>query len=204
MESGGASGWPGTDWIASILLAESGPEVYDQWVNHEIPWTDPSVKSAFEKFGLIGLTEGYVPGGADFILSTNFVPASYLPFESPPKARMYHLGSFTAGFISEQFPDLVAEEDYDFFPFPPVNPANLLRIYHESIFVYELIDLIGRPGGNIFRGEQVVGNFLVDPALNDGKNGYGILALIFHHCPPGPGGYALDLWRMVIKCTESL
>ncbi len=123
MESGGASGWPGTDWIASILLAESGPDVYDQWVNHEIPWTDPVVKSAFEKYGQIGLTEGYVPGGADFILSTNFVPASYLPFESPPKAGMYHLGSFTAGFISEQFPDLVAGQDYDFFPFPPVDAA---------------------------------------------------------------------------------
>jgi len=122
VESGGTSGWPGTDWIGQILLSESGPEVYDQWVDHEIPWTDSRVKSAWEKFGQIALTPGYVSGGADSVLSTNFAPASYLPFESPPKAAMYFLASFTQGFIEEQFPDLVIEEDYSFFPFPSMNP----------------------------------------------------------------------------------
>ncbi len=121
VESGGASGWPGTDWIGQIVLSQSGPEVYDQWVNHEIPWTDARIKSAWERFGQIALTEGYVPGGSSFILSTNFVPASYLPFESPPKAGMYFLGSFSQGFIEEQFPDLVIQEDYSFFPFPPID-----------------------------------------------------------------------------------
>ena len=121
VESGGTSGWPGTDWIGQILLSESGPEVYDQWVDHEIPWTDSRVKSAWEKFGQIALTPGYVSGGADSVLSTNFVSASYLPFESPPKAAMYFLGSFTQGFIEEQFPDMVIEEDYSFFPFPTIN-----------------------------------------------------------------------------------
>jgi len=63
-----------------------------------------------------------VDGGADFILSTNFTSASYLPFESPPRAAMYFLGSFVQGFIEEQCPDLICEEDYSFFPFPPVDP----------------------------------------------------------------------------------
>lgn len=123
VESGGASGWPGTDWIGQIVLSESGPEVYDQWVNHEIPWTDARIKSAWEKFGQIALTEGYVPGKADFILSANFVPASYLPYETPPKAAMYFLGSFAQAFIEEQFPELAIEEDYSFFPFPTIDPA---------------------------------------------------------------------------------
>ena len=121
VESGGASGWPGTDWLGSIVLAESGGAVYDQWINHEIPWTDTAIKSAFERFGQIAHTQGYVPGGADFVLATNFVPGSYLPFESPPKAFMYHLGSFTSGFIKEQFPGLTVGEDYDFFAFPPIS-----------------------------------------------------------------------------------
>lgn len=123
IESGGATGWPATDWIAEILLGESGPEVYDQWVAHEIPWTDPAIKSAFEKFGLMALTEGFVPGGADAILATGFEDASYLPFQDPPQAHMYFLGSFTQGFIASQFPDLVPEEDYDFFKFPYIDPA---------------------------------------------------------------------------------
>jgi alpha-glucoside transport system substrate-binding protein len=141
VESGGTSGWPGTDWIGQILLSESGSDVYDQWVNHEITWTDSRVKSAWEKFGQIALTPGYVAGGVDYVLSSNFVPASYLPFESPPQAAMYFLGSFTQGFIEVQFPDLISEEDYSFFPFPAVNPqyenavtggGNLLVMFNDT------------------------------------------------------------------------
>lgn len=117
VESGGASGWPGTDWIQEIYLTESGPDMYDQWVNHEIPWTDPSIKSAWEKFGEIALGEGNVTGGAQSIVSTNFEDASYMPFEDPPRAHMYFLGAFTQGFIEGQFPDLEAGADYDFFKF---------------------------------------------------------------------------------------
>jgi alpha-glucoside transport system substrate-binding protein len=122
VESGQASGWPGTDWISQIVLREYGGEVYDQWTSHEIPWTDPKIKEAWQRWGTIALTPGYVPGGATAILATNFTDASYLPFEDPPQAAMYYLGSFTQGFIEEQFPALVAEEDYSFFPFPVINP----------------------------------------------------------------------------------
>lgn len=121
VESGEASGWPATDWIGEILLHESGGAVYDQWVNHEIPWTNSKIKSAWEKFGQIVLTPDYVPGGAIAALATNFVDGSYLPYEDPSKAAMYYLGAFTQGFIAEQFPDLVAGEDYAFFPFPTIS-----------------------------------------------------------------------------------
>jgi len=121
LESGGASGWPATDWIQEIYLTESGPDMYDQWVNHEIPWTDPSVKSAWERFGEVAFTEGYVPGGVDAMLATPFADASFLPFEDPPQAGMFFLGSFTQGFIAEQFPDQVAGTDYDFFKFVEIN-----------------------------------------------------------------------------------
>ncbi|MFQ3583839.1 MAG: ABC transporter substrate-binding protein, partial [Cyanobacteriota bacterium] len=53
IESSGATGWVGTDWIEDILLRTSGPEVYDQWVRNEIPFNDPRVKEAFEKMGEI-------------------------------------------------------------------------------------------------------------------------------------------------------
>src|SRR5204862_5346606 len=31
LESGAASGWPGTDWIEDIVLRQAGPDKYDQW-----------------------------------------------------------------------------------------------------------------------------------------------------------------------------
>jgi alpha-glucoside transport system substrate-binding protein len=120
MESGASGGWPASDWIAEIVLNSHGPEFYDQWVAHEVPWTDPRIKEAFERFGQVAHTEGYVAGGVPAILSTNFMDGAYLPFMDPPRSMMYYLGSFTQGFIEDQFPDLVPVEDYDFFSFPVI------------------------------------------------------------------------------------
>ncbi|MBC8279698.1 MAG: carbohydrate ABC transporter substrate-binding protein, partial [Chloroflexi bacterium] len=69
VESGGASGWPGTDWIGQIVLSESGPGVYDQGLSGEVLWTDPAIKAAWAKFGDGGLTDGDVPGGSDDALA---------------------------------------------------------------------------------------------------------------------------------------
>ena len=43
IESGDATGWPATDWIEDVMLRTAGPETYDKWVNHEIPFNDPAV-----------------------------------------------------------------------------------------------------------------------------------------------------------------
>lgn len=120
VESGQASGWPATDWMAEIMLRKYGGDVYDQWVAHTIPWTDSRIKDVWQMFGTIALTPGYVPGGATAILATNFQDGTFLPFQTPPKAAMDYLGDFTAGFIATQFPNLVAGQDYSFFPFPTI------------------------------------------------------------------------------------
>jgi len=154
VESGEASGWPATDWIEQILLHESGGEVFDQWVSHDIPWTDPRIKSAWEKFGVIVLTPGYVPGGAIAALATNFVDGSYLPFDDPPKAGMYYLGAFTQGFIAAQFPDLQPDEDYSFFPFPTITPeyagavtggANVVVVFKDNATTRSFVEYLASP-----------------------------------------------------------
>jgi len=121
VESGAASGWPATDWMAEILLRKYGGDVYDALVNHTMSWTDPKIKDMWEMFGTVALTAGYVPGGATAVLATNFQDGTYLPFDTPPKAAMDYLGDFTAGFISTQFPDLAPVDDYNFFPFPVID-----------------------------------------------------------------------------------
>src|SRR5690606_32829666 len=74
VEAAGDSGWPGTDWIQQILLNEAGAEVYDGIVDGSVPFTDPAMRSAWERFGEIALTEGWtVQGGAEGINATNFI-----------------------------------------------------------------------------------------------------------------------------------
>ncbi len=136
VESGEASGWPGTDWIQQILLNEAGGAVYDGVIDGSTPFTDAQVKDAWEKFGEVALTEGYtVQGGAEGINAENFVNSSYPPFETPPTAAMVYLGGFASGFITEQFPDAVAGEDFDFFPFPGgavTGGANIVYAFNDD------------------------------------------------------------------------
>lgn len=119
-ESEAASGWPATDWIEDIMLRTAGPDVYDQWVNHEIPWTDPSIKTAWETFGEIATNEDYLYGGTTGALTINFGDSPAPLFDDPPGCYMHRQASFITGFFPE---GVEAGVDYDFFPFPEIDPA---------------------------------------------------------------------------------
>ena len=41
IESGGATGWPATDWVEDLVLRSAGADVYDQWVTHRFRSTIP-------------------------------------------------------------------------------------------------------------------------------------------------------------------
>jgi len=123
LESGPATGWPGTDWIEDILLRTAGADVYDQWVAHEIPWTDPRIKAAFEYFGDIVLNPDYVFGGTTGALTTNFGDSPNDLFTDPPNAYLHHQASFIEGFFTADYPNLVPGTDYDWFITPPIDAA---------------------------------------------------------------------------------
>ena len=123
VESSGSSGWPGADWIDQIFLNLNGPDLYDQWVAHKIPWTHSAVKNAFQMFGQIVNGNHYINGAPQSILATNFQDATYLPYDTPPKAYMFYLGDFAEGFITTQFKGIKPGTDYDFFTFPTINPT---------------------------------------------------------------------------------
>ncbi len=123
LESGAASGWPGTDWIEDIMLRTAGPDLYDKWVAHEIPWTHPAVKTAFQYFGQIALNNNMVYGGTTGELTTNFGDAPNALFTVPPDAYMLKQATFIQSFILTANPDLVPVEDYNIFLFPPISPV---------------------------------------------------------------------------------
>ncbi len=72
IESGAATGWAFTDWMEDMMLRVHGPDVYDQWVNHDIPFNDPRVIEVAEFVGNIWFTEGNVSGGRDLISQRSF------------------------------------------------------------------------------------------------------------------------------------
>lgn len=69
--SGEATGWPGTDWVEDMVLRLHGPDVYDQWTSHEIPFNDPKIVEAFDAAGEILKNEDYVNGGYGDVRSIN-------------------------------------------------------------------------------------------------------------------------------------
>ena len=71
-ESGGATGWVITDWFEDLMLRINGPEVYDQWVAHEIPFNDPQVLAVAEAAGSILKNPDYIYGGVESIATTAF------------------------------------------------------------------------------------------------------------------------------------
>jgi alpha-glucoside transport system substrate-binding protein len=122
VESAASSGWPAADWIAELYVKEWGPELYQRWVNHSIPWTHPTLKRTFQRFGAIVMGSHYIQNAPESILFTNFQDASYAPFESPPQAYFYYLGDFVLGFLSSRFPRLEPGREVNFFPFPSIDP----------------------------------------------------------------------------------
>ncbi|HBY94236.1 MAG TPA: ABC transporter substrate-binding protein, partial [Chloroflexi bacterium] len=118
LESGAASGWPGTDWIEDIVLRQAGPDVYDQWYQGTITWTSPEIKKAWETWGQIVADSKMVYGGPTTMLTTNFGNAGDPLFTDPPSCYMHHQASFITDFFVKNNPDLKPVEDFDFFGFP--------------------------------------------------------------------------------------
>jgi alpha-glucoside transport system substrate-binding protein len=124
-ESGGATGWPATDWMEDIMLRTAGVDTYDQWVNHEIPFNDPAVANAAEVFGDVMFADGYVLGGAADTPSISFGSAPLPMFEDPPGCWLHRQATFIIG--AAPFPENAeAGVDYDWFPLPPIDQEGTL------------------------------------------------------------------------------
>ena len=108
-------GWPLTDWFENVYLRTAGAEKYDQLTNHEIPWTDPSVKEALETLATLWGSDLVQSGGAqrDFPTSVTEV------FGADPQAGTVYEGDFVAGNIAEDGNSTVGENAL-FFDFPAI------------------------------------------------------------------------------------
>jgi alpha-glucoside transport system substrate-binding protein len=183
IESGGATGWPGTDWIEDIMLRTASPEAYDQWTRGELPFSSPEVKNAFEIMGDVWFKEGYVLGGNTSILSTNFGDAPLPLFDDPPSCFMHRQASFIPNFFPE---GAEVGVDVDYFYLPPIDPqfgkpvlgsGNLISMGRDTPAVREVVKFLIT--GESVRAEVEAGNVVaphMDASLdwypNDITRGY--------------------------------
>lgn len=120
--SGGATGWPATDWVEEMMLRTQPPEIYDQWVSNEIPFDDPRVVAAIEEFGHFARNDDYVAGGSGAVASTDFRDSPKGLFDAPPQCYLHRQASFIPAF----FPDgTEVGFDADFFYFPAYEEKDL-------------------------------------------------------------------------------
>jgi len=137
LESGAASGWPATDWIEDLVLRTAGPDVYTQWYEGKVKWSDPAIKKAVQLFSDEVARKSY--GGPSNVVATNFGNAGDPLFASPPGCEFLHQASFITGF--SQFKSHQAVTDYNFFPFPDIDPkyagavegaGDLFGMFHDT------------------------------------------------------------------------
>ena len=97
ISSGEATGWPLTDWLEDYVLRQSGPEVYDQWIDHEVKFSDPPVAEALARMGELVKNAQFVNGGfgdVNTIASTTFQDAGQPVLPASAKCTFYRMSSF--------------------------------------------------------------------------------------------------------------
>jgi alpha-glucoside transport system substrate-binding protein len=126
IESGGATGWPSTDWLEQIVLRQAGGDVYDKWVTNEVKFNSPEINAAMETLAGWMKNADYVNGGfgnVQTIATTAFQDAGKPILEG--KCGMLQQASFYSAFWANFKPDVTIAEDGDVFAFylPQIDAA---------------------------------------------------------------------------------
>ena len=117
IESGGATGWPFTDWVEDIMLRTTTPENYDAWVAGELTFSSPELQNAFQ----IIIDEWNKPGAvfaAGGSIATTAFQANGEPLVNGD-CFMHRQASFFSAFFPEGTPVADGSEgavDVFFFP----------------------------------------------------------------------------------------
>lgn len=70
--SGGATGWPFTDWMEEMILRLEDEALYDQWVAGDVTFSDPRIIAVAEEILSVWNTPGMVLAVEGTIASTHF------------------------------------------------------------------------------------------------------------------------------------
>ncbi|WP_364403035.1 ABC transporter substrate-binding protein [Pseudarthrobacter sp. LMD1-1-1.1] len=114
-EAGGASGFPGAQFIENIFAKKYGPEKLRQWGLGELKWTSPEVKDAFQEFGKIATDDKKVAGGVAGSLAAPIATGYNGLVAEPATCQLALWGAWVPGLIGD---DVKPGENIDFFQVP--------------------------------------------------------------------------------------
>ena len=172
IESGIATGWPFTDWVEQMMLGFHGPEVYDQWVNHEIAFDSALVAGVVQKiidfFNMPNMM--WADGGT--IATTPFADNGF-PL-AVGNCAMYRQADFYSAFL----PDWVTVGvEVDVFAFPPATAGTSPQIvsgvwaapFSDTPGTRAVLEYLGSP--EYAETRQIIQSGLGGPAFFPANNG---------------------------------
>ncbi len=120
IESGGATGWPATDWLEETVVRMYGAKVYNDWIAGKVRFSGSQIQSAMSTVAGWMLNPKYV-GNVKTIATTSFQSAG-LSIPKGTGCQMLQQASFYAA----QYPagtDVSPTGDVWAFYLPTINPA---------------------------------------------------------------------------------
>jgi alpha-glucoside transport system substrate-binding protein len=119
IESGGATGWPATDWLEEVVVRTYGAQVYADWIAGKVKFSSPQIQAALQTVKSWMGNPKYV-GNVQAIATTSFQSAGL----GIPKGSCMMLQQ--ASFYGAQYPagtDVSPTGDVYAFYLPGINAA---------------------------------------------------------------------------------
>ncbi len=148
IQSGPATGWPFTDWVEDLMLRIHGAEVYDQWVSHEIPFSDDRVAEVWQAVLDLWNKPGAVYAAGGSIALTPFGDNGFPLVDG--NCMMHRQASFFSAFFPEG--TVTGPEGVDVFYFPSVSgdrpvlgAGTLVAAFDDRPEVWEVMKYFASP-----------------------------------------------------------
>ncbi len=118
--SGGATGWPATDWLEEVVVRMYGATVYNDWISHKVKFSDPKIIAAMKV--VAGWMQNPKWVGSVKNISTTTFQAAGMSIPTGNGCQMLQQASF----YGAQFPagtTVGPTGDVNAFYLPGINPA---------------------------------------------------------------------------------
>lgn len=156
IESGPATGWTFTDWMEDLVLRIEDENVYDQWVENEVEFSDPRIVGVAEEILDLWNTPGAVFAAGGSIAATPFGDNGGPLVEG--ECAMHRQASFYAAFLPDGTdigPD--GAVDVDYFPAagdgrtPVLTAGTAVSAFRDAPEVWAVIEFLASAEGSTER-----------------------------------------------------